>query len=133
MDDKILTPEGAAKLLSLTVYTVRQYARQGILPATKIGRTWRFSHNQLMEWLTSGGYPAARRTVDYPMVGETMTLPKQLEQPAQTYTSDRRMSIAEAVSELRSIRARSVPGDNMELIRESRREAEERERRGETQ
>ncbi len=54
MDDVFLTPKQAAAMLNLSAYTIRAYARQGIIPAQKVGRGWRFSHNDLMEWLRLG-------------------------------------------------------------------------------
>lgn len=47
----VLTPEQAAELLQVSVFHVRELARQGTIPARKIGRVWRFSRRQLIEWL----------------------------------------------------------------------------------
>ena len=41
-------PEKAA-LLDLKPYTVKEYARRGILPGRKLGRTWRFLRPELEE------------------------------------------------------------------------------------
>ncbi len=54
MDDVFLTPKQAAAMLNLSAYTIRAYARQGIIPAQKVGRGWRFSQNDLLEWLRLG-------------------------------------------------------------------------------
>ena len=48
---EILTLEDAAKLLRVSSETVRRKAQRGDLPATKVGREWRFSRRQLMNWL----------------------------------------------------------------------------------
>ena len=47
----VLTLEHAAELLQVRPGTVRRLARAGKLPATKIGRCWRFDHVQLSEWI----------------------------------------------------------------------------------
>jgi hypothetical protein len=36
-----------AVLLELKPYTVKEYARRGILPGRKLGRTWRFLRPEL--------------------------------------------------------------------------------------
>ncbi len=52
MDAKeILTTDDAAKFLSLTSYTVREYAKKGIIPARKVGKSWRFVKADLLAWL----------------------------------------------------------------------------------
>lgn len=52
MDTKeILTTDEAAEFLSLTSYTVREYAKRGIIPAKKIGKQWRFVKADLLAWL----------------------------------------------------------------------------------
>ena len=70
--EKLLTPEEAAELLRFSVYTLQDYARKGIIPAIKVGRTWRFSEPELTAWLAkqhtgpsyagtpSGGHGVAR-------------------------------------------------------------------------
>ena len=39
--------EGVAALLDLKPYTVKEYARRGILPGRKLGRNWRFLRPEL--------------------------------------------------------------------------------------
>lgn len=52
MDDSdVLTTEEAAKFLKLTPFTIREYARRGILPAKKAGKGWRFYKPDLLAWL----------------------------------------------------------------------------------
>jgi PTS system nitrogen regulatory IIA component len=51
MDDLVLTTEEAAEFLKLTPFTVRDYARRGILPARKVGKAWRFFKPDLVAWL----------------------------------------------------------------------------------
>ena len=55
MADEILTAREAAKYLKLHVETVKAKARQGLLPAAKIGREWRFRKPDLDAWLSNGG------------------------------------------------------------------------------
>jgi excisionase family DNA binding protein len=47
----VLTTEEAAEFLKLTPFTVRDYARRGILPARKVGKGWRFYKPDLVAWL----------------------------------------------------------------------------------
>lgn len=52
MDDgEVLTTEEAARFLKLTPFTIREYARRGILPAKKAGKGWRFYKPDLLAWL----------------------------------------------------------------------------------
>ncbi len=53
MTDAYLTAEQVASILGLSTYTVRAYARKGILPAYKVGNSWRFSRASLKEWVES--------------------------------------------------------------------------------
>lgn len=39
--------DDVASLLELKPYTVKEYARRGILPGRKLGRTWRFLRPEL--------------------------------------------------------------------------------------
>ena len=47
----ILTTDEAAALLKLTRFTIRDYARRGILPARKAGKGWRFYKPDLVAWV----------------------------------------------------------------------------------
>jgi excisionase family DNA binding protein len=52
MDSKeVLTTNEAAEFLSLTPYTLREYAKKGIVPARKVGKSWRFVKADLLAWL----------------------------------------------------------------------------------
>jgi PTS system nitrogen regulatory IIA component len=48
---EILTTDEAAEFLSLTPYTVREYAKKGLLPARKVGKSWRFVKADLLSWI----------------------------------------------------------------------------------
>ena len=47
--DDVLTVADVAALLDLKPHTVKEYARRGILPGRKLGRTWRFLRPELEE------------------------------------------------------------------------------------
>ena len=52
MDSKeVLTTNEAAEFLSLTPYTLREYAKKGVVPARKVGKSWRFVKADLLAWL----------------------------------------------------------------------------------
>lgn len=43
----ILTVSETAELLGLSTYTITDYARRGLLPGRKLGRSWRFIRSEL--------------------------------------------------------------------------------------
>ena len=47
--EDVMTVDDVATLLELKPYTVKEYARRGILPGRKLGRTWRFLRPELEE------------------------------------------------------------------------------------
>jgi len=47
---EILTAKEAAKMLKISEYTLRRYAKKGRIPAHKIGNQWRFSKEELLDW-----------------------------------------------------------------------------------
>lgn len=51
---EVLTVEQAAEFLGFSPYTVREKARLGEIPGRKVGREWRFSREQLLEWIEEG-------------------------------------------------------------------------------
>jgi excisionase family DNA binding protein len=50
-----VTLAAAADLLKISPEILRQHARNGVIPASKEGRSWRFSQRELEKWLRSGG------------------------------------------------------------------------------
>jgi excisionase family DNA binding protein len=54
MDKEILDVEGAADVLGVSKTTIYKLARDGILPATRVGREWRFSRTNLVDWIKNG-------------------------------------------------------------------------------
>lgn len=49
--DAVLTAGQAAELLQVSTKTVLRLARDGGLPAHKVGRSWRFSRAAILSWL----------------------------------------------------------------------------------
>ena len=50
----VMTTEEASAYLRLSVQTIKQRAREGRMPAAKVGRTWRFLKSELDRWLARG-------------------------------------------------------------------------------
>lgn len=48
--DSILDVEAASVMLGLPVQSVRKLARNGVIPAFKVGKLWKFSKEKLMEF-----------------------------------------------------------------------------------
>jgi excisionase family DNA binding protein len=49
----VLTLRGAAAFLKVHPNTVRTHARRRLIPATKVGRDWRFLEADLIAWIRS--------------------------------------------------------------------------------
>lgn len=47
----ILDVAGAAELLGMGRETIKRHAREGTIPAAKVGGAWRFHRGQLEDWL----------------------------------------------------------------------------------
>ena len=45
------TPNDLAKILNLHPFTVTRLAREGKIPAFKVGGVWRFRKDQLEQWI----------------------------------------------------------------------------------
>ena len=54
MDKEILDVAGAATLLGVSASTIYALAREGKLPATRVGREWRFARQNLIQWIANG-------------------------------------------------------------------------------
>ena len=52
--NEILTPIEAGLYLNLHVRTIHRLAKNGLIPALKVGRRWRFKKAALEEWLLCG-------------------------------------------------------------------------------
>lgn len=53
--NNFMTVEDVAEMLRINKSTVYRMAKQGRLPATRVGRQWRFRLSALEEFLDSGG------------------------------------------------------------------------------
>jgi len=65
MPDEVMKPEEAASYLRLHLRTVQKMAREGALPAIRLGRLWRFRKADLEQWLhdsVSTGQPRLPHT-----------------------------------------------------------------------
>lgn len=51
-DKEVLNTEEAADFLGFSAFTIREYAKRGIIPAKKVGKEWRFYKPELVAWLT---------------------------------------------------------------------------------
>ena len=51
MAEPLLTPEEAGQLLNIHTETVRLWARQGRIPAMKVGNRWRFDREAILRTL----------------------------------------------------------------------------------
>ena len=49
--DPLLDAERAGEILGVSAYTVRQWAREGRLPAVHLGKFWRFRESALASWI----------------------------------------------------------------------------------
>src|SRR6266852_324302 len=54
MDKDSLDVEGAAALLGVSARTIYTLARHGAIPATRVGREWRFARRNLIAWVANG-------------------------------------------------------------------------------
>ena len=53
--EEIMTPSEVADLLKIHLKTVYKLAEKGVIPGNRIGRSWRFSRNEVMELVSSSG------------------------------------------------------------------------------
>lgn len=58
----ILQAKDVAKYLHLHLFTVHKLARQGKLPAFKIGKDWRFRKTAIEEWVIAKEDASANKT-----------------------------------------------------------------------
>ena len=54
LGDEILKVEDVAAFLRVSEATVYRMAKEGELPAKRVGRSWRFSRVQIQEWFKTG-------------------------------------------------------------------------------
>jgi excisionase family DNA binding protein len=51
--EEIMTPCEVASLLKIHLRTVYKLAERGVIPGSRIGRSWRFSRNDVLELVSS--------------------------------------------------------------------------------
>ncbi len=54
MDEEVLDVKGAAKALGVSNRTIYNLARNGDIPAMRVGREWRFARQNLIKWVANG-------------------------------------------------------------------------------
>lgn len=52
-EDRLLSVADTAEVLQISSYTLRQWAREGKVPAVQLGRYWRFRRSSLDAWVES--------------------------------------------------------------------------------
>lgn len=60
-EKKFYTPQEVATMLTLSLASVYRLAKEGALPARKIGRQWRFPRREMENWLEQQEPPAPPR------------------------------------------------------------------------
>lgn len=63
MSKQVMDAEGVAEYLGLHPETVRRFAREGKVPAYKIGGTWRFKRDAIDLWAESQRFGAKKQQV----------------------------------------------------------------------
>lgn len=51
--DALLTAENVADLFMVSPMTIRSWAKNGVIPAMKIGRLWRFRRSDIETWMAT--------------------------------------------------------------------------------
>jgi excisionase family DNA binding protein len=126
VSETFLTPEQAAKMLNLSAYTVRAYARQGVIPAHKIGRTWRFSKSDLEEWVLTDGQARSSRPEGVLVVRDCSSEAEYLPSPEPVGTRDVADKRSQAMKTLREMRSQAQKGNVTSIVRESRKQLVDR-------
>ncbi len=89
----LLNAEQAGEFLGLHKDTVKRKAREGEIPAAKVGRGWRFDPDVLREWVRAGG-TAYERQVD-----EGLALEVAESRKAVAEGRERVMALDDAIAE----------------------------------
>ena len=131
--EKLMTPEEAAELLRLSVYTLQEYARNGVIPAIKVGRVWRFSKSELTAWLleqhsgptyetSAGGHSVARDAVSSSVVDASEAVETDQDRYNKRVIAERTAAARELEKWKRTIK----PFDVQKMLDEIDQEREER-------
>jgi excisionase family DNA binding protein len=73
--DKITTPKEVAQFLRLTESTICRLASQGDLPGFKIGNSWRFDREEILDRISEAKSRAAQNKRGKRPVSKTKGLP----------------------------------------------------------
>jgi len=57
----LMTVEEVAEFLRVRPSTVYDWAKDGKIPASKVGRLWRFHRDEIDEWVRNGGLQGKAR------------------------------------------------------------------------
>ena len=52
---EIMTTREISKYLRVHQITICKYAAQGVIPAIRVGRVWRFDREAIDKWISEGG------------------------------------------------------------------------------
>jgi excisionase family DNA binding protein len=120
---KVLTIKDVADILKLHPRTVAKMARQGEIPATRIGRVWRFDEDAVLEWFNARLKGETRHTG--PGNGKqprlwngTTRVADLLSKDAVQYTRERH-SKREVLESLATLAARSGRVSDYQLLLDS--------------
>jgi len=125
---KVLTVREVADILKLHPRTITKMVRSGEIPATRIGRVWRFDESVVLEWfnkrLKGGGEPTDSQGEATHLWNGTTRVAELLKEDFVQYTAERRtkQEVLEGLAAL-AVRTRSVP--NYEQLLKSLMEREE--------
>lgn len=62
MTSRLMTVEEVARYLRVRPSTIYEWAKEGKIPAAKVGRLWRFHQEEIETWVRNGGLqPSARQ------------------------------------------------------------------------
>jgi len=59
---QIMTTKEMAAYLKLHEITICKYAAEGVIPAVRIGRVWRFDKDEIDRWIAEGPQLKAKET-----------------------------------------------------------------------
>lgn len=129
--DRLITPDEAASLLRLSVYTMKDYARSGVIPAIKVGKAWRFSEQELTAWLAAQHTGPSVSTFGPAGGGQSIARDRAVEEAGRSDARDPYMkrvleSRRAAFAALDEIKKRIEPFNVDALVEEAKRERDER-------
>lgn len=72
---KLLTAQDVSIILRVTPHRIYQMARQGVIPAIRVGRCLRVDEAKLQAWLDEGGFCLKADSEPHVAAAELGTLP----------------------------------------------------------